>query len=111
MGHCPGAGSGDPRDYDHRSLEEQRSDRYRKAMNWIEKKGFKFVRKGTPEHGEYFVNYDTSRDCFHFVPHGKYREKSERKILKAECTQIFGSTKMTPLNFNSNCDYFVVEEI
>ncbi len=109
MGDCPGSGSGDPRDYDHRSLEEQKSARYRKAMNWIEKKGFKLVRKGTPEHGEYFVNYNASRDCFQFVPHGKYGE-AERKILKAEYEQLYGTIKMIPLNLNSNWVYFVVEK-
>ena len=111
MGDCPGAGSGDWRDYEQRSLEEQRDDRIREARLWISRRRFEIVRIGTPQDGEHFVNYKIKEDCgFHwFVPDGHYVKNSDRKILKAEYEQLYGSTKMIPLNFDGNYIYYVVK--
>ena len=117
MGDCPGAGSGDHRDYDHRSLEEQRDDSIAEARRWITRRRFEVVKIDVPEEGEYFVNYEIKErhigDCsFHwFVPDGNYVKESDRKILKAECEQLYGSTEMIPLNFNKKYRYYIVQKI
>lgn len=115
MPNCPGAGSGDWRDYNQKSSEELRDDNIASAMRWIEKKGFNFVRIGVPAQGKYFVNYKITErhieDCqFHwFVPDGNYITENDRKILRAEYSQLYGSLKEIPINFNGKYNYCIVE--
>ena len=106
MGDCPGAGSGDPRDYDHRSFEEQRADSIRKDRAWVSRNGWKFVRLGTPQDGEFFVDYRIITEGNHY-----YFTSEERKVLKAEYTQLYGSTEMVPLNFDGKYRYYIVEKL
>ena len=116
MGDCPGAGSGDWRDYEQRSLSEQRDARIEKIHAWIKRRKFEIVRIGIPKNGEYFVNYEIKDrdigDCnFHwFIPDGAYVKDSDRKILKAEYEQIYGFNKTVPLNFNNKYRYYVVKK-
>lgn len=92
--------------------EQERKVRYRKAIKWINDKGFEVDRVGIPERGEYFVNYKIEEDCsyYWFVPDVYYVKKSERKILKAEYAQVFGTLEMIPMNFDGKYEYFVVKK-
>lgn len=108
MGDCPGAGSGDPRDYDRRSTEQIRDANIAKVHRWIKKKGFEKIEIGYLKKGDYFVNYPIDekyiRDCqFYFF------EKDSRKILKAEVALLYGTTKVVPLNFNAKYRYYIVK--
>ena len=114
MPDCPGAGSGDPRDYEHRSLEEQRSDRIAKVKEWIRKQGVEVERLGVPKDGEYFINYPIEGrigDCsfYWFVPDGNFVKESERRILQAEYTPIFGIIDEFVTNFDKRYRYYVVK--
>ncbi len=115
MGDCPGAGSGDWRDYDHRSIKEQKDDRIAEARKWIKNEGFEVKRIGVPEDGEYFVNYKITKrdigDCsfYWFVPDGHYVKKNDRKILKAEYTPLYGTDEMVT-NFDKKYRYYIVNK-
>ncbi len=96
MGDCSGAGSGDWRDYEQRSSKQIEDDEYREFKNWVSRKRFIIEAWRIPVEGEYFVSDKDSR--------------SDRKILKAECEQLYGSTKMVPLNFNEKYKYYIVKK-
>ena len=95
MGDCPGAGSGDWRDYEQRSSKQIEDDEYKDFKRWVSRKRFEIVKWRVPVEGEYFVPDDEVR---------------EREILKAECCLLYGTTKMVPLNFDDNRKYYVVKK-
>jgi len=90
-------------DYDDRTPDEIRSDNITKARKWIGKKGFEVVRVGTPQKGEYFVNYEIGEDdqFYWFVT-------DHRKILQAEYTPLYGMNEMVT-NFDDKYRYYIVK--
>lgn len=112
MGDCPGAGSGDWRDYEQRSLEEQRSDRIAEARKWIKNQGFEVVKIDIPKDKEYFVNYKIDKGCsyYWFVPDGHYIKEGDRRILQAEYVSLYGTSKMVA-NFDEKYRYYIVKSI
>lgn len=99
MPDCPGAGSGDWRDYDQGdSVDCSKQDKYQGFKRWAKNRGFQIKVWGFPSEGDYFVPDDEA-------------PAAKREISQATYSQLYGTTEMIPANFDAYKKYYVLEKI
>jgi hypothetical protein len=91
--------------YNGQTDDQLRNNLIRKAREWIQEQGYKVLDIGIPKDGQYFVNYPIRDDGWlsNFFD-------SPRKVLRAEYTQLYGTT-VIETNFNKNCRYYIVAKL